>query len=190
MPRTSYDPALVGLFGAPHVSLILMFEGFFATSTLRLWTGVGLLQYGGRSWQGAGELVGISATKETADLQAQGITVSLTGIDETIIAAAFNELRQGQPVDIYIAAYQFAPAPAMLAAPYCFFQGRVDVPTIDDSAETSMVTLQLENRLVDFERERVRYYDPQTQNTYFPGDRGFDYVASLQDQKIFWGVSN
>ena len=40
------------------------------------------------------------------------------------------------------------------------------------------------------ERERVRFYDPQTQNVFFPGDRGFDYVASLQDQKIFWGKSN
>ena len=63
-------------------------------------------------------------------------------------------------------------------------------PTIDDSAETAVVSLSLENRLIDFERERVRFYDSLTQNTYFPGDKGFDYVAALQDQKIFWGVSN
>ena len=74
--------------------------------------------------------------------------------------------------------------------PYCFFQGRVDVPTIDDSAVTATVSLALENRLVDFERGRVRFYDSLTQNTFFPGDKGFDYVAALQDQKIFWGASN
>ena len=132
----------------------------------------------------------MSQVKESSDLQAVGMTISLAGMDEEVIAAAFQVLRQGQICNVFIAPYSFSPGAGLLAAPYCFFQGRVDVPTIDDSAETAVVSLSLENRLVDFERERVRFYDSLTQNTYFPGDKGFDFVAALQDQKIFWGVSN
>jgi hypothetical protein len=92
--------------------------------------------------------------------------------------------------NVFIAPYSFLSCFGMLANLYCFFQGRVYVPTIDDNAVTSTVSLALENRLVDFERGRVRFYDSLTQNTFFPGDKGFDYVAALQDQKIFWGASN
>jgi len=190
MPRAGIDSRIPALFAAKNVQMIFLLEGYFLNSQLYLWTGLGQLAWGGKVYQGAGELLSLSQVKESGDLSAVGITVSLAGMDETVIAAAFNELRQGQLVKVYIAPYQFSPSPAMLAVPYCFFQGRVDVPSIDDSAETAVVSLQLENRLVDLERERVRFYDSLTQNVYFPGDKGFDYVAKLQDQKIFWGVSN
>jgi hypothetical protein len=190
MPRPGLDTRLVTAFSAKSVQIIFMFEGNFLTSHLYLWTGTGELSCAGKIYQGAGELLGISPVRESGDLQALGITVSLAGMDETVISAAFNELRQGQLCNVYVAPYAFQPSPVMLANPYCFFSGRVDVPIIDDSAETAVVSLALENRLIDFERERVRFYDSLTQNTYFPGDKGFDYVAALQDQKIFWGVSN
>ena len=189
MPR-AIDTRILSAFAAKQVQLIFLFEGYFLTSQLYLWTGIGELSWGGKIYQGAGELIGISQVKESGDLQAIGMTVSLAGMDETVIAAAFLELRQGQMCNVFIAPYSFSPGVGMLANPYCFFQGRVDVPTIDDSAVTATVSLALENRLVDFERGRVRFYDSLTQNTFFPGDKGFDYVAALQDQKIFWGASN
>ena len=190
MPRAGLDSRIPTLFAAQSVHLIFLFEGYFLHSNLYLWTGLGALSWGGKIYQGAGELIGFSQAKESGELQAVGLTVSLAGMDETVISAAFTELRQGQLCKVFIAPYQFTPTPVMLANPYCFFQGRVDVPTVDDGAETAVVSLQLENRLVDLERERVRFYDSLTQNIFFPGDKGFDYVAQLQDQKIFWGVSN
>lgn len=190
MPRPSIDPNLLTQFAAAQVGLIFLFEGHFLTSSLYLWTGIGQLSWNGQTWQGAGELIGFSAVKETSDLQAAGVTIQLAGQSQETVALALSELRQGQKVNAYIGSYQWWPGPGLLSTPYCFFQGRVDVPVIDDGADTATVSLQLENRLVDFERERVRYYDPATQHIYYPGDRGFDYVAGLQDQKIFWGLSN
>ena len=183
------DPELLAQFQG-DTGIIFLLEGHFLTSTLYLWTGVGELEWAGKTWLGGGSLIGISQAKESSDLTAIGLTVSLSGIDEALISAALQELRQGQTCRVYIAAYSWYPERALLSIPYCFFDGRVDVPTIDDGADSAVVSLQLENRLIDFERERVRFYDPQTQNVFFPGDRGFDYVASLQDQKIFWGKSN
>jgi hypothetical protein len=184
------DPDLLLQFQGSDIGLVFLFEGRFLSSTLYLWTGAGELEWDGKTWLGAGSLIGISQAKESSDLTAIGLTVSLSGVDEAIISAALQELRQGQICRIYIASYSWYPTRGLQSTPYCFFQGRVDVPTIDDGADTAVVSLQLENQLVDFERERVRFYDPRTQNVYFPGDRGFDYVAAIQDQKIFWGKSN
>jgi len=189
MARTGIDANLISQFQAGTVGLALLFEGHFLDVSLYLWTGLGELVWNSQVWQGAGVLMGIGSVKETGDLSAQGMTVSLSGCDETLISLAIQELRQGQPCTVYIACVDWTTN-ALRSTPYPFFSGRVDVPSIDDSATTATISLQLENRLVDFERERVRYYDPQTQAMYSPSDKGFDYVAALQDQKIFWGISN
>jgi hypothetical protein len=191
MTRPALDPNLLNQLAAKTVQLAFLFEGHFATTSLYLWTGLGQLVWNGMTFEGAGELIGIGEAKETSDMQAVGLTVSLSGVSPELIALALSELRQGQTVNVYIAAYQWANGAAgLLSNPYCFFQGRVDVPSIDFGAETAMIALQIENRLVDFERQRVRYYDPTTQQIFYPADKGFDYVAALQDQKIFWGISN
>jgi len=82
------------------------------------------------------------------------------------------------------------PGGGGLIAPGVYFSGRVDVPSIADSGDTATITLAVENRFVDFEKTRSLFYTPQTQAVFYPGDRGFDQVTSLQDQKIFWGVSS
>jgi hypothetical protein len=187
--RPGIDPNLITQLQAGTVGLAFLFEGHFINVSIYLWTGLGELSWNGQIWQGAGVLMGIGQAKETEDLSAQGMIVSLSGIDETLISLALQQLRQGQACTVYIACVDWTTN-ALQSTPYAFFTGRVDVPTIDDSATTATISLQLENRLVDFERERVRFFDPLTQNIYYPGDRGFDYVSSLQDEKIFWGISN
>ena len=64
------------------------------------------------------------------------------------------------------------------------------LPSIQDGVDTATVTLQVENRFVDFEKSCLLFYTPATQAIYFPGDKGFDQVSALQDQKIFWGISS
>ena len=64
------------------------------------------------------------------------------------------------------------------------------MPSIQDGGDTATVTLQVENRFVDFEKSRLLFYTQAKQAIYFPGDKGFDQVSALQDQKIFWGISS
>jgi hypothetical protein len=189
MARPAVDANLLAQMRAAVVGIAFMFEGHFLHSNLYLWTGIGDLNWNGQIWTGAGALMGVSSVKESSDLTAIGMTVSLSGVDETVVSLAFNELRQGQACTVYLACVDWNTK-GLRSTPYPIFTGRVDVPSIDDGGDTSIVTLQLENRLVDFERERVRFYDPATQAIFYPGDKGFDYVAALQDQKIFWGVSD
>jgi hypothetical protein len=69
MPR-AIDTRILSAFAAKQVQLIFLFEGYFLTSQLYLWTGIGELSWGGKIYQGASALIGISEMKERGDLQA------------------------------------------------------------------------------------------------------------------------
>jgi hypothetical protein len=58
---------------------------------------------------------------------------------------------------------------------------------IEEGAETSVIQLSVENRLLDLERARVRRYTSNDQQSRLPGDRGFDFVETIQDRDLFWG---
>jgi hypothetical protein len=64
----------------------------------------------------------------------------------------------------------------------------MDVPTLRDDAETCTVTVTYEGRLIDLGRAREWRYTHESQQQLAPGDRGFEYVAGLQDKEILWGA--
>ena len=59
--------------------------------------------------------------------------------------------------------------------------------TIDDSPETSTITLTVENRLIDLERVNPFRYTQENHKTLYSNDTFFSYVSDLQDQSIEWG---
>jgi hypothetical protein len=188
MPR-AVDAALLAALNAKTVGLALLFEGFFWGNTVRFWTGIGVLAWNGFSWNGAGELIQLGPAQETAEMKAVGVSITLSGIPPDMLGLVFDELRQGQRVNVYIAALN-TQSGAIIGTPCIYFSGRVDVAQVDEAGDAAAITLQVENRFVDFEKQRSLYYTPATQALFFPGDTGFAQVAALQDQKIFWGISS
>jgi hypothetical protein len=188
MPR-AVDSALMAALAAKTVGLAFLFEGFFAQNTVRFWTGVGNLNWNGHDWAGAGELIQLGPAQESGEMKAVGVSISLSGIAPDLLGLVFLELRQGQRVNVYIAALD-TQSGAVVGVPCVYFSGRVDVAQIDDGGDTATITLQVENRFVDFEKQRSLYYTPGTQALFYPNDTGFAQVAALQDQKIFWGISS
>ena len=69
------------------------------------------------------------------------------------------------------------------------FSGYMDQMTIDEGVETCTIGLTLESRLIDLERPRNRRYTSENQKTRFPNDEAFDFVESLQGQRLAWGGS-
>ena len=50
------------------------------------------------TWTGAGSLGSISPVGENGDLQAQGVQLSLTGVDSSLVSTALGEAYQGKPL--------------------------------------------------------------------------------------------
>lgn len=169
---------------AASVEVGVLFEGEFASGWVRLWSGVGTLSWDGKSWSGVGTLLGISGIDETNEIRASGLTVSLSGVPSDLLSAALGDARSGKTGRVYLA---FFSGGSIVADPILQFEGRLDVPAIEDGPETATISISYESELIDLERARERRYTPEDQAIDFPGDLGFAYVAALQDAQITWG---
>jgi len=63
----------------------------------------------------------------------------------------------------------------------------MDEMNIDEGPETSSIEVKVENKLIDLERARVRRFTSGYQKSKYPGDKGFDFVESIQDKEVVWG---
>lgn len=168
-----------------EVTIALAFEAEFESGTVRFWTGTKTRSWNGFLWQGFGDLIGISAIVESKETVASGLSVSLSGINPALVSAAIQESRQGATGKVWLALLDTAGN--FIADPVLAFVGRLDVPTIADSGETCTISITYENRLVDLKRARNLRYTHEAQQSLFPGDKGFEYVAAIQDYQVTWG---
>lgn len=163
----------------------LFFEGQFATGFVRLWTGLGNVDWNGQTWAGAGNLIGISAMEEGADIVARGVSVSLSGVPTSLVSVAIVDAQQGLPGRMWVALV--TPTGAIIADPVQAFVGRLDVPSLADGGDTCTITISYEGRLIDLNTPRELRYTHESQQQLYLGDLGFEYVTSIQDAKINWG---
>lgn len=168
-----------------QLSPILLLKAEFDSGDLRLWSGVGEKTYNSEVYTGAGNLLGISSISETTDIEARGAVFALTGIDSTLISTALSEDYQGRPITCWMGFLDSAGA--IIADPVLLFKGRMDVLQIDETGSNSSLSMQVENKLIDLKRAKVRRYTSEDQKQEYPDDLGLDFVPSLQEMEIVWG---
>lgn len=157
----------------------------FDSGTLRLWTGVGSLLAGGEEWTGGAGVISMSASTENTDLSANALTVTLNGLDTSLLTISFSEPYRNRPFKVYFGALD--EDNVSVGDLYQLFFGRMDTMSIQDEGSTANITLSIENALVDLERPRIRLLTDEEQQSRFPGDVSLESVASLQDRPIYWG---
>lgn len=175
---------VISEIAAPSVQPILFFYGSFATGDIRLWSGLGNITWDSQTWLGAGSLIQISNIDEPGEIKAQGIVVTFTGIPADFISLVLQSVKQNALGRVYLG---FLSGGSVVANPWLVFEGRLDVPIIDEQAETCSIAITYESRLIDLTRARSRRHTEQDQQAEYPGDLGMEYVASLQEKEIPWG---
>ena len=180
-----FTAAVGAALEAGELRLVLLFEGEFATGWVRLWTGVGEVAWNGETWLGAGSLLGIGPIEETQQVVANGTTVSLSGVPLELVALAIDEARQGKPGRVWLGL--LTEQREIIADPVRAFTGRLDVPEVADAGDSCTVTISYENRLIDLGVARNWRYTHESQQVLSPGDRGFEFVTTIQDREITWG---
>ena len=188
----------------PFFAVELLFDG---DEVLRMWTGFGTLVYDSVSWYGAGNLLGVSNVEETSEIAAKGATLTLTAVPSEIISLALTQPYQGRVCNIYFGMFSRGSLQQESGSYILFedgskimlelretgfteiFTGYMDQMVIEEGPDSSTIQLAVENRLVDLERARPTRYTSAYQKSKYPTDLGFDFVESLQDQKLVWGRS-
>jgi hypothetical protein len=162
------------------VTLFYAVDMLFDSGTIRLWTGYGDKTIDLQKYTGAGTLLNIDGIAEVADLNASGITISLSGISSSVISLALQENYQGRVAKVYFGVEGVSGVVEV-------FSGFMDVMTIQHSGDKMNVTLSIESKLVTLQRPNIRRYTSANHKLRNPGDTFFDYVAKLQDKEIIWG---
>lgn len=163
-------------------------EGVFGAATVRFWSGLGDIVWNAQNWTGAGTLLGLSTIDEPTDVVATGFTVSLSGVPTQLVSAVLTAVKQGQSGKVWVGLIDAAGA--LVVSPVLAAVGRLDVPTITDNADTCLIDITYEGRLIDLKRAREWRYTHESQQQIYAGDRGFEYVAALQNKEVLWGASS
>jgi hypothetical protein len=166
----------------------LLVEIQTAAQWLRVWSGAGDLTFQGNIYTGVGALGSVSAPEETTDLKSTGVVFTMTGIPAALLEQSVSAIRHNLPARMWLG-FRDMGTGALIADPVLLFEGTCAVPTTDDGGETCTISLSAENLLASLKRPREVRYTPEDQATRDPGDKGFDYVAGLQDKSIVWGRS-
>jgi hypothetical protein len=181
MSRT-IPAALLTALGQPNVAPFYAVEFDFDTAPVRFWTGYGDRTIKGNTYIGAGSLIGIGGLEEVADLSAKSATITLSGVPVELVSLALQEPYQNRACRILFGVTDVADVIEV-------FGGFMDVMTIEDSGETSTISLTVESKLVQLERAKELRYTNESQRALFPNDTFFSFVADLQDKEVVWGRS-
>ena len=170
---------------ADLVRPIILVECAFDSGDLNLWNGIGTLTVSSTDYVGAGTLLAIGEIAESSELQANGITVTLSGITDPLLAKARDEDYRGRELTVKLGAMDSSNG--VISAPVTVFSGFMDTMVINDSSETATIQIAVENRLIEFERTRIRRYTAEDQKIDYPNDKGLEFVAEMAEKEIMWG---
>lgn len=168
----------------PNVLLSIAVDMDFPSGHVRLHDGPGPLTIGANTYEGTGKLLLSGNVEESVDVIAKSITLTLSGVDASIIATARAGGYQGRAVTLYLAIFSLETG-ALIDTPETLWEGRMDAISIRLAKGEASVTLNCEHRL---RREpRIARYTNQDQQMAYAGDRFFDLVPKIQGFKNKWG---
>lgn len=187
----SVPAALLTALSQAELEPFIAVEFDLDTNPIRLWTGYGDKTISTKVFTGAGGLLSIDGFEEVADLSAKSISISITGIDSNFVSEALVETDnyQRRPCNVYFGARN-------VTDPVLIFSGLINVMTIQDSGETSTISVGVDSKLIMLERTNTLRYTEEGHQSYLTqigvsgSDTFFTYVADIADKKLTWGKDN
>jgi len=169
--------AILTALAQPEVEPFYAVEIDLDSGPLRLWTGQGDRTIDGSTYTGAGDFIGISGLEEVADLSAKQITLTLTGLDSSIISLALTEPYQRRRVRVLWGVRDVSNFVEV-------FSGNLNQMIVEDGPEFGTISVTVDSRLVELERASNRRYTSESHKTRHATDTFFDFVSSIQDKQI------
>lgn len=159
----------------------------FVGKTLRFSTRNYDFSWGGYTWVGNGFLLPFTSIRENNDLSAEGIEATFMNAGSQLISAVLTLIDKAATSRFYIAFWDANDQ--IIADPYNFFSGYMDVPTIYDSPSATHLSITFESDLLRLTTTREWRYSQETQKIRFPtiNDQGFASVEAVANWDGFWG---
>jgi len=100
--RQGIDTAISSRLGADAQQMFFAVKAEFDTDDIRVWSGTDDITVNSETYTGAGSLLGISGVEEDLELKSSGISISVSGMDSTILNYALTENYQNRPITVFL----------------------------------------------------------------------------------------
>lgn len=177
----SFQSEITGSVICPAICV----QMFLDAGQINLWTGTGDFVYNGDTYTGTGNVGSISTVESNGNLAADSINLTLQGVDNTTLSIVNSQDYRGRKVvgDVIL----FNSAGNFIGGS-TLFVGKIDICTITRQPTTSIVSMTVENHLIELNRARIRRYTNQDQALRDKTDIGFEYISKIaQDYSFTWG---
>tara|TARA_R110000824_G_scaffold47353_3_gene134950 strand:+ start:10416 stop:10988 length:573 start_codon:yes stop_codon:yes gene_type:complete len=147
-------------------------------------TYVGDIEYNSNTYSGVGDFGGVSSIPSGSDLKIENITLSLSGVNNSIISQAIGTDYQYKEITLYLTYMDLSTY--TINVPTTIFSGYIDNIEIV-SGQTSQITLSAVNKLQALTEPNIRRYNLPDQQSRHPFDVALKYVDQLANQDMVWG---
>jgi hypothetical protein len=175
----------MGFFSGPQLALASgrsviydeLYKLDFTSGAGYYWTGFGNVVIDGFTWLGAGNLVSRSEIPFGIDDEAGDLTLTLSGVDATVLNMVRAEEAEIYGRDITIWGQFFDEALQPSGSKWQIFRGIMDVPTYGvGSFGERAITIPCEGEWTDRNTARNSLFSDMDQKRRYPGDLGLEYV--------------
>jgi hypothetical protein len=177
-------PANIAASKEPQVYAITMAELKLDSGDINVHTSIGPIDFNGTIYQGIGDFGDVSEIEENIETSASNVDLSLSGINNAYVSVALNENYQGREVNLYIGLIDIS-SNLLIADPTLIFRGDINSMNVQ-VGETTTVTVNVTNKLVNWQKVEARRYTDADHRSRFPDDGFFKYVDELEEREILW----
>lgn len=184
MPRSlpnSSAKALQGVILRP--ALLLSAD---VTPAVNVWTGVGNITVDSTTYTGLGDFLSVTPITESAEVAANSLSVTLSGIPTANMVFALDDSANGKRLDIKMVL--FSEEGALIDGdPIHIYSGLIETVDIALSGDSASISVNTSNKLSELFSTNASRYTNEEQQRRYPGDVGLSYIAEIQNKEFTWG---
>lgn len=177
------DPVTLEAMRQRVVRFMVLVKIDFPGATLAFNSGLDTVQLNGDTYTGFGNLGSVSGLDESGDISPNQYAIKVSGVSDEVLAAATDSQYLNNPAIVYLATldadYQIT------GDPFIWFRGLTDSVDIAYGQESS-VTINVRDRLTDWQRPKIERYTDADQQRMHPGDKGFEFVTEIASKDVNW----
>ena len=149
------------------------------------------ISWNSQTWQGVGGLLQFEEVSETSDMQANGVDIVLSGVDQVVTTLILGKAYRGRFVKIWLS--HINSSGTIIVDPLLIFWGRMNggfeiEETRDDSLPgTVNVRGKMEDRIASISKVAGIQTNVPSHQQYYSTDKFFSFVPKLVGKRIPWG---
>jgi hypothetical protein len=141
------------------------------------------INYSGITYIGFGNLGKVSSLSEGLSLDPQTHNISLSGVNQDILNLLLTTNYINRPSTCYLAALN--DQNEIIGTPLTYFKGTMDSLAFS-FGKIANISVIIKDELAIWDRPKKERYTHQDQQTTYPTDLGFEFVAELSSKTVIW----